>query len=141
MLNKRRPTIHCVKIVQIRSFFWSVFSCIRTNTGKYGPEKTPYLDTFHAVINPARHCREYLSYYCIPEIILENHMHQIQLVKVCAVNRQKLRTNLLTNPRKFLIYQDISLRKKCPYSELFWSRFPPIETEYGKIQSIFPDSV
>ena len=24
-----------------------MFSCIRTDTGKYGPEKTPYLDTFH----------------------------------------------------------------------------------------------
>ena len=33
---------HCGKSVQIRSFFWSVFSCIWT-------EKTPYLDTFHAV--------------------------------------------------------------------------------------------
>ena len=37
---------HSVKSVQIRSFFWSVFSCIRTesvfspNTGKYKPEKT-----------------------------------------------------------------------------------------------------
>ena len=39
-------------------FLYSVFSCTRTeygdlrsnpNTGKYGPEKTPYLDTFHAV--------------------------------------------------------------------------------------------
>ena len=28
---------HCVKSVQIRSFFWSVFSA---NAGKYGPEKT-----------------------------------------------------------------------------------------------------
>ena len=37
---------HCVKSIQIRSFFWSVFSRIRT---EYGPEKTPYLDTFHAV--------------------------------------------------------------------------------------------
>ena len=35
---------HCVKSVQIRSFFWSVFSRIWT---EYGPEKTPYLDTFH----------------------------------------------------------------------------------------------
>ena len=26
--------------------FWSVFSL---NTGKYGPEKTPYLETFYAV--------------------------------------------------------------------------------------------
>ena len=37
---------HCVKSVQIRSFFWSVFSCILT---EYGSEKTPYLDTFHGV--------------------------------------------------------------------------------------------
>ena len=37
---------HCVKSVQIRSYFWSVLS---PNTGKYGPEKTLYLDTFHAV--------------------------------------------------------------------------------------------
>ena len=50
---------HCVKSVQILSFFWSVFSRILTeygylsvfspNAGKYGPEITPYLDTFQAV--------------------------------------------------------------------------------------------
>ena len=48
---------HCVKSVQIRSYFWSVFSSIGTgygeiinpNTVKYGPEITPYLDSFHAV--------------------------------------------------------------------------------------------
>ena len=44
------------KFDQIRSFFWSVFSCIRTVYGdpysvKYGPEKTPYLNIFHAVTN------------------------------------------------------------------------------------------
>ena len=27
-------------------FLWSVFT---PNTGKYGPEETPYLDTFYAV--------------------------------------------------------------------------------------------
>ena len=32
--------------VQIRSYFWSVFI---PNSGKYRPEITPYLDTFHAV--------------------------------------------------------------------------------------------
>ena len=37
--------LHCVKSVQIQSFFWSEFSCIRT---EYGPEITPYLDTFYA---------------------------------------------------------------------------------------------
>ena len=47
---------HCVKSVQIRSCFWSGFSRIRTeygenttNAGKYGPEITPYLDTFQVV--------------------------------------------------------------------------------------------
>ena len=34
------------KSVQIWSYFWSVCSCIRT---EYGPEITPYLNTFHAV--------------------------------------------------------------------------------------------
>ena len=38
---------HCVKSVQIRSFFWCVFSCFSPNTGKYGPIKTPSLDTFY----------------------------------------------------------------------------------------------
>ena len=40
---------HCMKIFQMRINFWSVFTCIRVNTGKYGPEITSYLDTFHAV--------------------------------------------------------------------------------------------
>ena len=43
--------LHCVKSVQ-KSFFWSVFSCIRTEygdlfspgEGQYGAEKTPCLD-------------------------------------------------------------------------------------------------
>ena len=39
---------HFAKCVQTRSFFWSVFSRIRT---EYGPEKIPYLDTFHAVFS------------------------------------------------------------------------------------------
>ena len=30
----------------------------------------------------------------------------------------------------------LSLRKKCPYSELFWSLFFRIRTEYGEIRSI-----
>ena len=34
-----------------------------------------------------------------------------------------------------------SLRKKCPYSELFWSAFSRIRTEYGEIPRISPYSV
>ena len=33
-----------------------------------------------------------------------------------------------------------ALRKKCPYSELFWSAFCRIRTEYEEIQSISPYS-
>ena len=35
----------------------------------------------------------------------------------------------------------LTLRKKYPYSELFWLVFSHIRTEYGKIGSIFPCSV
>ena len=34
-----------------------------------------------------------------------------------------------------------TLRKKCPYSELFWSAFSRIRTEYGEILPISPYSV
>ena len=54
---------HCVKSVQIRSFFWSIFSCIQTEYGDLlrkflysvriqenkDQKKPPYLDTFHVV--------------------------------------------------------------------------------------------
>ena len=36
--------------VQRRSFFWSVFSCIRTEYIKLRTRKTPYLNTFYAVV-------------------------------------------------------------------------------------------
>ena len=56
--------MHCVESVQIRSYFWSVFSRIRGEygeirsiwsvfsriRGEYGPEITPNLDNFHAVM-------------------------------------------------------------------------------------------
>ena len=32
------------------SYIWFVFPVFSPNTGKYGREITPYLDTFHAVI-------------------------------------------------------------------------------------------
>ena len=40
-----------------------------------------------------------------------------------------------------LDYDKITLRKKCPYSELFWSAFSCIRAEYGEIRSISPYSV
>ena len=38
-----------VKSVQIRSISGPYFPVFKQNTGKYGPEITPYLDTFQAV--------------------------------------------------------------------------------------------
>ena len=35
----------------------------------------------------------------------------------------------------------VTLRKKCPYSVLFWPVFSRIRTEKGEIRSIFPFSV
>ena len=40
-----------------------------------------------------------------------------------------------------IMYENYSLRKKCPYSELLWSTFFRIWTEYGEIRSISPYSV
>ena len=40
---------HYVKSVQIQSFSGSYFPVFSRNTRNYGPEKTPYLDIFHAV--------------------------------------------------------------------------------------------
>ena len=52
---------------------------------------------------------------------------------------------LLTNLWKALDCTDhelfiARLRKKCPYSKLFWSAFSRIQTEYGEIRSVSPYS-
>ena len=38
-------------------------------------------------------------------------------------------------------YNKVTLRKKCPYSELFWSVFSRIPTEYGNLLHESPNSV
>ena len=51
---------------------------------------------------------------------------------------------VLTNfcrPNYFYIFERSSLRKKSSYSELFWSAFSYIRTEYREIRSISPYSV
>ena len=56
--HKCRKRTHCVKSVQIRSFFWSAFCCIRTEYENLRSkslhsvriQENTYLDTFHAVI-------------------------------------------------------------------------------------------
>ena len=68
MVKIRTEMTHCVKSFRIRSFFWAVFSRIRTeygeirsilriqsDAGKYGPEKTQYFDTFYALSDFFQH--------------------------------------------------------------------------------------
>ena len=40
-----------------------------------------------------------------------------------------------------MIQLDFPLRKNCPYSELFWSAFSGIRTQYGETRNIPPYSV
>ena len=66
---------HCVRCVQIWSFFWSVFS---PNAVQYGPEKTPYLDTFtkcefHQLQVPTSLIRQSNTYINKPYMSNEGH--------------------------------------------------------------------
>ena len=55
-----------MKSVQIGSFFWSVFSL-------FGPGKTPYLNTFHAVEDILRLSDEIFSSKKRAIIVQNNH--------------------------------------------------------------------
>ena len=50
-----------LKVFKYGVFSGPYFPVFSSNTGKYGPEITPYLDTFHAV---AVICDRALSYVC-----------------------------------------------------------------------------
>ena len=70
------------------------------------------------------------------------------LLHVCYVNIVSYETLdkdiVITKPNKgngvvildWKLYSNTTLRKKCPYSKLFWSTFSRIRTEYGEIRSI-----
>ena len=61
-------------------------------------------------------------------------MHLFQIMKA--------RVLLFFNSLKSYILKPYnSLRKNCPYSELFYSAFSPIRTEYGEIRTVCPNSV
>ena len=104
--SKKPFAIHCVKSVQIRSYFWSVFSCIRT---EYGPEKTPYLDTFNAVIFYGMLIKMFLllayDYHIFPEQL---HLHSYLFYI----------TNYGTFLENLVIYESIEILS----SKLPWKR-------------------
>ena len=47
------------KVSRYEVFSGPYFPAFRTNTGKYGPKKTPYLDTFHAVRSFLKSIRQF----------------------------------------------------------------------------------
>ena len=49
MQNIFRYLITVLKVYKHGIFSGPYFPVFGLNTGKYGPEKTPYLDSFHAV--------------------------------------------------------------------------------------------
>ena len=49
--DKLWASVQCMKSVQMRSFFWSVFSRIPSKYGKIQTRKTPCLDNFYAVVS------------------------------------------------------------------------------------------
>ena len=64
----------------------------------------------------------------------------INVLKVKSLTTEVITSNNLLTLKAFTC-NNYSLRKKCPYSELFWSSFSHIRTEYREIQSICPYSV
>ena len=60
---------------------------------------------------------------------------------VLHLKLKKLQTIILQSYFISISLNRIALRKQCPYSQLFWSVCPPIQTEHIEIKSIFPYSV
>ena len=62
------------KIIRLSSPAWKVSTVFIPNTGKYGPEKTPYLDTFHAVLPPkiakSKNIPFVITYYENAEVVV-----------------------------------------------------------------------
>ena len=65
---------------------------------------------------------------CIKQTLdLPCHFHNKLLLNYCL--------SQTTKKLAVVKYDKTSLRKKCPYSELCWSAFSHIRTEYGKIRT------
>ena len=102
-------SFHCVKRVQIRSFFCSVFSCIWTEYRKIRTRKRLYLNPFHAVFPSKNEKRFYksvkINYYKITvtasanfilkwslqgQLITDkNRKVLLQLTSVCTTNTER----------------------------------------------------
>ena len=72
--------LHCMKNVEIRSFSDPYFPVFGLYTGKCGPERTPHLDFFHAVLLSKKH--QHWSRY-------SEQVSDVLLVFICFVLNPK----------------------------------------------------
>ena len=121
----RKLNAHCVKSVQLRSFFWFVFSCSRTEYRKIWTRKTLYLDTFQAVA---------LKTFKKRPLRLLNVLCTIQEGWYLSVNTDVTNLKYIGNfpkyshqnylwPKFACQYEGIhTQREKCPNTEFFLVR-------------------
>ena len=101
---------------------------MRPNTGKYGPEKTPYLDTFDAVLKGAStftlvqasltlsRWRLLLRSKSMGRFLYDNglRLERIKTFSGCAKNKRNMTSNRLRLLRKWKIITKVNfMRKGC----------------------------
>ena len=108
---------HCVKSVQIRNFFWSIFS---PNAGKYGPEKLCIWALFTQCKYANRSKEEGLRgiIVCFYKCSLWTAQHQEKIKKqtsTCKDSHQR-QTSFIYSFRILLIFSTVwgPLSKSCP---------------------------
>ena len=123
---------HCMKSVQIWSFFWSVFSA---STGKYGPEKTLFLDTFHAVKFKQNVTQIILYYHVTKQFLpclnwlITCFRFQNMFWKNISCFRSWWRTYTKRWTNSYLISRDKNLSTPAPCG---WSRTFNLRIWFGK---------
>ena len=108
--------MHCVKSVQIRIYFWSVFFCIRTEYRKIRTRNNSHLDTFHAVM-----CIKYIqNVYHISTNFCVHFVYKIIRImadKFCIQNLykdfSKCGIHFVYKHFVNILYTSILIYKKC----------------------------
>ena len=119
---------YCVKSVRIRSY--SYFPSFGLNTDREMRTRiTLNMDTFHTVLllRNKSNSKHFLGN------IPQRNLHEVfaEISKKKCFSRQPRIQTFRDDAQRF-----ISLRKKCPYSEFFWSVSCRIQTQYGEMRSI-----
>ena len=120
--SPRTADCHWVKNVQIRNFFWCVFSCIWTEYRKIRTKKTPYLDTFHTVYCQLKKS-VYLTFYQYSQLDGYVSIIKSSLARfILAYWKSDRAETWLTNSGCYLIWMfDYKLKESATYlaSQLF----------------------